>query len=137
MNTPKKSNKIITGLILKTVEILTKKGHKINKNFKTMSISLLSRFCIDENNEILNSACNLIMASVLTNKEEILKNIKFQFSLFSSNLKEISQNQSRYSDLLSKIEVIWIILTGYAYIYTETSPENLEIIFKRIISTIE
>lgn len=125
-------------LIEKTLELLCKKENKlmIHSNFKSLSLKLLSRFCVDENNEIMSSACNLIVASLMNFEGNVNELCAIPFNLFLSNLNSIEQNQS--NSLLSRLEVIWIMLTGYTFISLKPNVENnLEIILKRILSSIE
>lgn len=123
-------------LIEKTFDILCRKENKlkIHPQFKSLSLKLLSRFCVDENNEIMSSACNLMVASLLNFEGDLTGLCGVPYSLFESNLKTLEQNNS----LLSRLEVIWIMLIGYSFISLKPAVDNgLEIILKRIMTAIE
>ena len=120
------------------MDLLCKKENKtkIHPNFKSLSLKLLSRFCVDDNNEIMSSACNLIVASLMNFEGDVNELCSIPFNLFLSNLNSMEQNQN--NSLLSRLEVIWIMLTGYSFISLKPNVENnLEVILKRILTTIE
>lgn len=123
-------------LIEKTLEILCQKEKrtKIHPFFKGLNFKVLSKYCVDENNEIMSSACNLIVASLLNfegNPDEIYN---LPFNLFLSNLNKLEQSNG----LLSKMEVVCMMLTGYSLISLKPNEKNnLEIILQRILSAIE
>lgn len=82
----------------------------------------------------MSSACNLIVASLLNfegNPDEIYN---LPFNLFLSNLNKLEQSNG----LLSKMEVVCMMLTGYSLISLKPNEKNnLEIILQRILSAIE
>jgi hypothetical protein len=51
--------------MLEIAALLTKNKLKINKNFKSLSLPILARFCIDETNEMMSSAINLMITSII------------------------------------------------------------------------
>lgn len=55
--------------MLETAGYLTKNKKPFGKYFKCITTSILSRICVDDSNEVMSSACNLMISSIL-NKDE-------------------------------------------------------------------
>jgi len=84
----------------------------------------------------MSSACNLIVASLLNFEGNINDLCDIPFSLFLKNLNFIEQNSM--NTLLSRLEVVWIMLTGYSFISLKPEGDNkLGVILKRIMFVIE
>ena len=64
-----KDNTVTYNLMLECAGYLTKNKRKISRNFKHLNLPILARYCIDDSNEIMSSACNLMISSIL-NKDE-------------------------------------------------------------------
>lgn len=52
----------MTSLMFQTVELFTKKKKLVDPNFKSMNLCQLARYTIDDSNEIMTAACNLIIS---------------------------------------------------------------------------
>lgn len=63
----------------------TKGKYKINPHFKNISLPILSRFSIDESTELMSSACNLIISSILNKDEDLKTYSKICFEMFQMN----------------------------------------------------
>lgn len=61
---------------------MTKSKYKIHPQFKNISLPILSRFCIDDTNEMMSSACNLIISSILNKDEDLKSYSKICFEMF-------------------------------------------------------
>ena len=48
--------------MFQTVELFTKKKKLVDPNFKSMNLCQLARYTIDDSNEIMTAACNLIIS---------------------------------------------------------------------------
>jgi hypothetical protein len=57
-----KDNNLMTSLMFQTVELFTKKKKLVDPNFKSMTLCHLATFTIDDSNEIMTAACNLIIS---------------------------------------------------------------------------
>lgn len=100
-----------------------------------MNIARISNYFVDQNNEIINCACNLIMATYLTNKKEVLDSIgKIRF-FFEERVTILEKCKKQR--LTSKLEVTWIFLMGYTFINMDAQNPLLEVILQRIIYTIK
>lgn len=76
MGTNFKDNRMTYNLMLETAGYFTRNKKKINKNFRHISLPVLSRFCIDDSNELMSAACNLIISTIL-NKDEKEEELKY------------------------------------------------------------
>lgn len=52
----------MTSLMFQTVELFTKSKKSVDPNFRSMNITTLARFTVDEQNEVMTAACNLIIS---------------------------------------------------------------------------
>ena len=78
----------------------------------------------------------MIVASLLNFEGNISDLCEIPFNLFLTNLNYIEQNTA--NTLLSRLEVVWIMLTGYSFISLKPGDEgNLEVLLKRIMTGIE
>lgn len=82
----------------------------------------------------MSSACNLIVASLLNFEGNIDEIYNLPLNLFISNLNNLEPNNA----LLSRLEVVWMMLSGYSLISLKPNEQsNLEIILKRMLTGIE
>ena len=56
---------------MKTVELLNHKCPTMIKDFKTISVSLLTHLCTVDDADLIASACNLIVSAILHLKDPI------------------------------------------------------------------
>lgn len=82
---------LFNNLMVQTVDLLTKRQQALDERFVPMSLPVLARisltylaFTIDESNEVMTAACNLIITTLKK----------------SNNLTEISKFQGIVRDLL-------------------------------------
>ena len=78
---------------------------------KPLSLTHLAQLSIESNNNVVNAGCNLMISGMLNNRSFDLSKIEEYFIL---NLKQLEENKSK---LLSTIEIYWMLVMGFSYIY--------------------
>jgi hypothetical protein len=68
------------------VGYLTKYSRKIHKDFKNVSIVSLLRYVVDETNEIMTTACNIIIFSILNHdlREEEMNYLIHEYTILTN-----------------------------------------------------
>ncbi|CAD8118418.1 unnamed protein product [Paramecium sonneborni] len=93
-------------LMIQTVELLTKKKQILDINFKSMDLFLLAQYTIDESNEVMNAACNLILSQIRKSDQDMQ-----EYHILIRELLDLNKEQQGHS--FSNVEVILLILESY------------------------
>ena len=124
-------------LINESVGYLTKYSKKISKDFKSVSIVSLVRYCVDESNELMTMACNIIIYSILNHdlREEEMNYLIHEYTILTNlNILSLKKTNERQ---LSISEVQWIIAMSYISIYYDKQKIQIDVFLNRIIDAIE
>ena len=65
-----KDSQLFNNLMVQTVELLTRKNIQLDHSFKNMNLMILASYTIDDSNEVMTAACNLIISSIKKNDNE-------------------------------------------------------------------
>ena len=119
-----------------TVGYLTKYRRRIGRYTKHVSMLHLARMFLDDNNEMMSSACNILIYSIL-NKDEKDEDLQYLlgeyfvlFNIVLINLKQRSENN------LSICEVVWLIVMCYVSIHSENEVPGIDQCISRITDAI-
>jgi hypothetical protein len=113
---------------------MTKKKNKFFKNFCPLNLHILASYALVKDNEIMTSACNLIISALVNQDGEYIDCYNNQFDLFLSNLKT---NESHSLKPFCRVEIIWITLLGYCLIFIETSMDIKQQLLNRIVNCVK
>ncbi|KAM3137545.1 hypothetical protein pb186bvf_010335 [Paramecium bursaria] len=102
-----KNNQKVTNLMIQTAEILTRNNHIIDQNFIPLNIQILSNFAIDEQNEIMTAACNLIISVINSKQQDLLDS--------HQKIRQLLSQESHYSN----VQVVLLILENYLQEFQE------------------
>jgi hypothetical protein len=121
-------NGAITDLMLECVKYFTMKKPASNRS---LSLTHLAHLSIEGNNNVVNAGCNLMMSAMLGREVDLSRFEEY----FILNLKYLEETRSK---LLSSIEVYWMLVMGFAYIYSNgATPQKNEMLVNRLVSSIE
>ncbi|CAD8124142.1 unnamed protein product [Paramecium sonneborni] len=101
-----KEAQVFNHLMIQTVELLTKKKQMLDKNFKSMDLFLLAQYTIDESNEVMNAACNLILSQIRKSDQDMQEQ-----HLLIRELLDLNKEQQGHT--FSNVEVILLMLESY------------------------
>ncbi|CAD8190007.1 unnamed protein product [Paramecium pentaurelia] len=101
-----KEAQVFNQLMIQTVELLTKKKQLLDSNFKSMDLFLLAQYTIDESNEVMNAACNLILSQIRKSDQDMQEQHKLIRELLDLNKEQQGHN-------FSNVEVILLMLESY------------------------
>lgn len=114
--------------MLECVKYFTLKKPAANK---PLSLTHLAQLSIEGNNNVVNAGCNLMMSAMLGREIDLSRFEEY----FILNLKFLEETKSR---LLSSIEVYWMLVMGFAYIYAVgAAPQKIEMLVNRLVAAIE
>lgn len=66
------------------MEIFTKKKRLVDPNFKSMNLCQLATFTIDNSNEIMTAACNLIISQIINKEVDLRETIEVMRGILKS-----------------------------------------------------
>ncbi|CAD8191725.1 unnamed protein product [Paramecium octaurelia] len=101
-----KEAQVFNQLMIQTVELLTKKKQQLDLNFKPMDLFLLAQYTIDESNEVMNAACNLILSQIRKSDQDMQEQHKLIREL-------LDLNKEQQGHTFSNVEVILLMLESY------------------------
>ncbi|CAK62664.1 unnamed protein product (macronuclear) [Paramecium tetraurelia] len=101
-----KEAQVFNQLMIQTVELLTKKKQSLDVNFKPLDLFLLAQYTIDESNEVMNAACNLILSQIRKSDQDMHEQHKLIREL-------LDLNKEQQGHTFSNVEVILLILESY------------------------
>jgi hypothetical protein len=115
--------------MLECVKYFTVKKPPLNKS---LSLTQLAQLSIEGNNNVINAGCNLMMSAMLGRDIDLSRFEEY----FILNLKYLEENRSK---MLSSIEIYWMLVMGFAYIYSSglAGSQKNEMLINRLISAIE
>lgn len=82
-----KNNTLTYNVMLDVANLFTKNKLRVHPNFKSLSLPFLARCCIDESNEVMSSASNLMINSLVYKDDENQKQTRLCAEMLSLNLK--------------------------------------------------
>lgn len=82
-----KDTALTYNVMLEVANLFTKNKRRVSPHFKNLSLSVLARFCIDDSNEVMSSASNLIINSLVYKDDDILRVTKMASELFSVHIQ--------------------------------------------------
>jgi len=99
--------------MLEVANLFTKNKKRVSPHFKNLSLSVLARFCIDDSNEVMSSASNLIINSLVYKDDDILKVTKMASELFSVHIQREKDQEVKFSTT----EITWLMMITYSNIF--------------------
>ena len=124
-----KELKTFTNFILQIIEAFSKKKKLHEKINPCINLSLICKFFLDSDGELMTAAYNLLISSMKN------RDIDFNFVLeYPLELYRLTTESKIKPENFSYSQIIWILMIGYTSVFHEKSRKLAEICVKDIIA---
>ncbi|KAL4468274.1 hypothetical protein ABPG72_015810 [Tetrahymena utriculariae] len=120
--------------MLEVANLFTKNKKRVDPYFKSLSLQILSRYCIDDSNEVMSSSSNLMINSLVYKEEDSLQYTKLCSELFNYNLQYLKEKDEIQ---FSVSEITWLLMITYTNIFSKNQVGDMTESIKRIVKGVE